>query len=216
MTQEPGHRALDAALELARMPTLAEAMRRQPLPGDVLPLIRVAAGCRKTCEALAAASGREPRLIAEAALFYLEQLLFRTEGDPWRTLGVSSDASREERREHMRWLMKWLHPDRNRHEWESVFAARVTAAWAAIERGEARIGEETAPATAPTEIGAPPLRLRWVAERAALARPSAPQLVMFVLVWVIVLALVLVPDFRDFWSPFGAAATGGPRGMAEP
>ncbi|HEX2257510.1 MAG TPA: hypothetical protein VHG92_12580, partial [Afifellaceae bacterium] len=82
----PGHRALDAALELARMPTLAEAMRRQPLPGDVLPLIRVAAGCRRTCHELAQASGREPQLVADAALFYLEQLLFRSESDPYRTL----------------------------------------------------------------------------------------------------------------------------------
>jgi hypothetical protein len=32
-------------------------------------------------------------------------------------------------REHMRWLLKWLHPDKNQNEWESVFTERVLKAW---------------------------------------------------------------------------------------
>jgi len=215
--RKPGPSALDAALELARMPALAEAMRRQPLPGDVLPLIRVAAGCRRTREALAEASGCAPERVREAALFYLEQVLFRAEGDPSRTLGVARDASRQERREHMRWLMKWLHPDRNRHQWESVFAARLTAAWAALERGEGAAGAaDLAPAAAQAAGGAP-LKLRWVADPvAAVARPSMPQLAMLIVAWIIVLTLVLVPDFRAFWSPFGRAATAGVSAEAGP
>jgi hypothetical protein len=211
------HSALEAALELARMPTLAEAMRRQPLPADVLALIRVAAGCRQTCLELAEASGRTPEQVAEAALFYLEQLLFRCDGDPSRTLGLGPEATREQQREHMRWLMKWLHPDRNSHQWESVFAARVTAAWTALERGEGGGVAIAAVAATPQMQARAPLRLRWIAEPvAALPRPSAPQLTMLVVVWIIVLALVLVPDFRAFWSPFGSAATERPTETQEP
>jgi hypothetical protein len=32
-------------------------------------------------------------------------------------------------REHLRWLMAWLHPDENRGDWESVYAERVLRAW---------------------------------------------------------------------------------------
>ena len=43
-----GRLALDFALELTRMPTLATAMRAQPLPPDTLVVIRIAAGCSET------------------------------------------------------------------------------------------------------------------------------------------------------------------------
>jgi hypothetical protein len=209
--------ALEAALDLARMPTLAEAMRRQPLPDDLLALIRVAAGCRTTCRELAAASGRTPEQVAEAALFYLEQLLFRCDGDHNRTLGLGPEASREQRREHMRWLMKWLHPDRHFHQWESVFAARVTAAWTALERGEHGGAATAAVPPAPQVPARAPLRLRWISQPvASLPRPSAPRLALLVVAWLIVLSLLLVPDFRAFWSPFGSAATERPTEAQEP
>ena len=38
-------------------------------------------------------------------------------------------------REHMRWLLEWLHPDRNSSDWESVYAERVIEAWREAKAG---------------------------------------------------------------------------------
>jgi hypothetical protein len=124
-----GRRALDLALHLARMPTLAAAMREQPLPPDTLVLIRIAAGCAETCGEAARVTGVQASAVREAAVLYLQQVLFATASDSYRILGVSPGASRSTMREHLRWLMKWLHPDRNPNDWESVFAERVLTAW---------------------------------------------------------------------------------------
>jgi hypothetical protein len=210
-----GLRALEAALDLAAMPALAAAMRLQPLPGDVLPLIRVAAGCQATCQELAEASGREPQQIAEAAPFYLEQVLFRADGDPYRTLGAAPGASREALRERLGWLMRWLHPDRNGGEWESVFAARVLAAWETLQREGRAAGErDDGPPQRRGRRGWQ-LRLRWIADPAAGLPVSRPQLAMLVVAWAIVLALLLVPAFRNFWSPFAAAQIEPPASAGE-
>lgn len=124
-----GRRALDAALSLAHMPTLAVAMRLQPTPPDILVIIRIAAGCEDTSREAERVTGLPIKKIQEAATLYLQLILMAPESDDHRVLGVRPGASRSEMREHMRWLMLWLHPDRNRNEWESVFAERVTKAW---------------------------------------------------------------------------------------
>src|SRR5687768_7729483 len=108
-----GRRALEAALDLAQMPTFGAVMRRQPLPPDTLAVIRIAAGCEETCREAAIATGKDPIAIKEACALYLQQVLFSSESDCYRVLGVSPSASKEEMRQHMHWLMRWLHPDRN-------------------------------------------------------------------------------------------------------
>lgn len=130
-----GRQALDLALDLARAPTLVPAMRAHPLPPDVLVLIRIAAGCQETCRAAVSATGRTPSVITEACIFYLQQILFAPEADSHRVLGVQPGASRKTMRDHMRWLLKWLHPDRNGADWESVFATRVLKAWRDVSAG---------------------------------------------------------------------------------
>jgi hypothetical protein len=124
-----GRQALDLALELARMPTLAAAMRRHPLPPDVLVVIRVAAGCPDTSREVARLTGLGAASAREACVLYLQQILLARDADSYRVLGVARGAPRKQMREHMRWLLKWLHPDRNQDEWESVFAERVLKAW---------------------------------------------------------------------------------------
>jgi hypothetical protein len=124
-----GRLALDFALELARMPTLASAMQARPLPPDTLVVIRIAAGCAETTSEAAAAARLSEESVKEAAILYLQKVLFAPGSDCHRILGVAPDAPRNVVRHHMRWLMRWLHPDRNPSEWESVFAARVLSAW---------------------------------------------------------------------------------------
>jgi hypothetical protein len=38
----------------------------------------------------------------------------------------------------MRWLMKWLHPDRERSGWESALAERVSSAWQDLKSRDRR------------------------------------------------------------------------------
>jgi hypothetical protein len=111
------------------MPTLSAGMRAQALPADTIVVIRIAAGSAETTHAAAALTGRSPKTIVNAARFYLEQILFAPDADCIRILGGHAGSTREELREHLRWLMLWLHPDRNANEWESVFAERVIHAW---------------------------------------------------------------------------------------
>lgn len=130
--------ALFLALDLAATPILAKAMRRQPLPGDVLGLIRIAAGDTEACRQAAVLAGRSPESVREAAILYLQHVLLAPNADNYRILGVGADAPHERVREHMRWMMKWAHPDRSRSDWESVFAERVLAAWHELKTPERR------------------------------------------------------------------------------
>ena len=124
-----GQGALLHALELIQSPHLAAGMRRQELPSDMIIPIRVAGGCDETCWEAVQATQLAPEAIREAARTYLQLVLFADGSDCFRTLGVQSGASQRQMREHMRWLLRWLHPDRNGDEWESVYAERVIEAW---------------------------------------------------------------------------------------
>ena len=104
-------------------------MRRQELPDDIIIPIRIAAGCGETCWDAVLTTQLGQDRIREAARTYLQLVLFSDEGDCYRVLGVHRGASTAQMREHMRWLMQWLHPDRNAGDWESVYAERVPRAW---------------------------------------------------------------------------------------
>jgi hypothetical protein len=209
-----GRRALDFALELARAPTLANAMRAQALPPDTLVVIRIAAGCRDTLRAAAELTGAAPPQIVEAATLYLQQILFAPGADARRVLGVLPGASRGEMREHMRWLMRWLHPDRNPDEWESVFAERVLRAWReAGARDSAPPASENAHGTS---VPAVPrrrsrrIRHRWVAvplETERRRRLRRRRIAAMILIGAVGLALSSVPAIGPIseWLAAGRA-----------
>lgn len=122
-------RALYLALDLAATPTLVGAVQRQRLAPDILEVMKIAARCPETMQQAQQSTGKKPEIIRQAAVLYLQNALFVPSGDSYRALGVNRDAPQDEIRLHMSWLMKWLHPDREHNEWESVFAERVLAAW---------------------------------------------------------------------------------------
>lgn len=53
--------------------------------------------------------------------------------DDFRLFGVEATAAAEELRDNRRWLLKWLHPDRNGGDWEHEQFVRICAAWDRIE-----------------------------------------------------------------------------------
>lgn len=138
MSGSPSSPAVIMAIELAERPTLAVIMRRRPLPSDVLTLLKIAAGDRDACRQATRAVRRDPRFVREAAVLYLQTVVLSPEADAYRVLGVSRDAPQEQLREHLRWLMKWLHPDRTKSDWDSVFAQRVLAAWQEVKSADRR------------------------------------------------------------------------------
>jgi hypothetical protein len=123
-----GQRAVDLALDLARMPAFASSMAASPLPVDVLEVIRIAAGSPEACRAAVLATGQPEPVLVEAARFYVQQILFRPEADCYRILGLRPGDPRELARVHMRWLLQWLHPDRN-DGWDAIYAKRIVKAW---------------------------------------------------------------------------------------
>jgi hypothetical protein len=120
---------IELALDLARMPALARTSVVPALPPNIVELMRIAAGSLEACEAAGAKTGEPIPVVIEAARFYLQQVLFRPEADCYRILGIEPAASRATARTHMRWLLQWLHPDRNNNSWDAVYAERVLRAW---------------------------------------------------------------------------------------
>src|SRR5262245_53723584 len=123
-----GPRGIDLALDLARMPALAQSIEEPPLPTDISDVMRIAAGSPETCQSASQATGQPPAVLIQAARFYVQQVLLRPDADSYRVLGLPPGASRELARRHMRCLLQWLHPDVNR-DWDSAYAERVLSAW---------------------------------------------------------------------------------------
>jgi len=121
--------AIELALDLARKPALARSSVVPPLPPNIIELIRIAAACPEDCQAAVARTGEPSAVVIEAARFYLQHVLLRADADCHRILGINPTASRKTARDHMRWLLEWLHPDRNSNSWDAVYAERVLRAW---------------------------------------------------------------------------------------
>lgn len=127
--------AIEIALELKAMPSLAKVMRKRPLPPEVTPVIRVAAGSQELAGEFSTRYGCSNTHIHEACVFFLQQVVLFPGSDSHRTLGVAAGAPLEQIRAHRRWLLMWLHPDRNKDKWESALFARVQTAAGALGDG---------------------------------------------------------------------------------
>lgn len=163
----PANPALDAALALARSPTLVHAMRQQPLPAGIATLLRLVAGeVDVVDDPIVHATQRSD--VHVAAELYVQQVLLYAGAPPHRMLGVSPDASRAEMRTHLRWLMTWLHPDKSGGDWRSAFAGRVLAAWQELSTAPqlATSPRVSRPASATAGPVAPLSKLRPAAVRA--------------------------------------------------
>ncbi len=136
--------ALAAALGMRSQPGLVSKARRMLLPRGVTFLLEVAVGDVDAVREAAALTDHPEAILQEAAGFFIEQILLSRNADNYRTLGASRDASYAELRHHMALLMRWLHPDLISGGASgpcldrSVYANRVTKAWAALKTGARR------------------------------------------------------------------------------
>jgi hypothetical protein len=139
MSQSAGP-ALEQALACHRAPALLAAALSRPLPDQTLTLLRLAAGDHVLAAHCALACGESETEVVEAAAFFIQQVLFAPGADSYRVLGVNPDAPDERIKEHYRWLVRWLHPDRNTDDWDSVYADRVNVAWQTLRLRDRRLG----------------------------------------------------------------------------
>lgn len=152
-----GDQALDQALACHRAPGNLAAIRQLDLPEDLLTLLRIAAGDSEATLQAAQLTDESPEALREVAIFYLQQLLFADDGDSYRTLGVNPEAGDEQIKLNYRWLVRWLHPDRNPDGWETVFADRVNRAWQDLRTSDRRaaydLDRQTADRLPPADHG---------------------------------------------------------------
>src|SRR5262245_66547236 len=89
-----GPRGIALALDLARMPVLAQSIEKPPLPTDILEIMRIAAGSPETCQSASQVTGQPPAVLIEAARFYVLQVLLRPDADSYSVLGLDLGGSR--------------------------------------------------------------------------------------------------------------------------
>jgi hypothetical protein len=121
--------ALRIAIDLMHVPSRVRIVRSEPLPAGVEMVLSIAAGDEAAQIAAAASTGRPRDFIANAADFFIEQILLCPDSDSYRVLGVVPDAANAELRRNMALLMRWAHPDMDPLGRRSVFASHVTRAW---------------------------------------------------------------------------------------
>ncbi|MBK8742072.1 MAG: J domain-containing protein [Betaproteobacteria bacterium] len=78
--------------------------------------------------------------LGRAALFFVQQSLFREGASHYQVLGLTPDATTDALRENHRLLIHLVHPDRNNQGvvWPESVAARVNRAYSVLRNAEAR------------------------------------------------------------------------------
>lgn len=124
-----GRTALKVAIGLLHAPSQAQLIRSEPLPDDVLLLLRIVTGGAGVAREAALTARRSPDTVRRAAEFFIEQVLFAPGADSYRVLGVDAGADAEGLQRNAALLFKWLHPGRDAQSTRAEFASRLAAAW---------------------------------------------------------------------------------------
>ena len=136
--------AVRNAIDLLLVPSRVRQLRAQPLPDDVVILLRIAAGDIEAETAAATSVDRSRDVIKRSATFFIEQILFAPHADSYRVLGADPQASAAELRRNVALLLRWLHPDLDHKGERSTFVGRVTAAWNDVKTTERRVAYDEA------------------------------------------------------------------------
>ena len=190
---------IDLALDLARMPALARTSILPAIPPDIIELMRIAAASPEACRAAVAQTGEPVQVVIEASRFYLQQVLFRSDADCYRILGIEPAASRATARSHMRLLLQWLHPDRNNNSWDAVYAERVLKAWREVSASDRPAAKPTLASSNKKKRGSiAAIRVPWIKQpitRRSLAIQSSYR---GFIIWVVPTCLMII--FLSLWS----------------
>jgi hypothetical protein len=119
--------AIQMAAEAHRAPSRYKNAPLQQMPNGMLTVIKVAAGDEDTTAMQAELHRLTPEQIKEAAKHFLFRVLLDPESRGLRMLGLSEGATEAEIKDHKRWLLKWLHPDRNPSTWEQALFHKINS-----------------------------------------------------------------------------------------
>jgi hypothetical protein len=172
----PSIPALHHALALYKAPRSVRPGPDERLPDGMLHLLRLVAGEDQALAIAQGLTGESAETIREAAGFYIQQVMFGAGGHSYRVLGVDPDASDEHIRENFRWLARWLHPDRNQDEWETVYVDRVNQAWQHLRTPERRQRYDDGLRESAMTFDDQPRTAMAVVRHAPLADPDKPAL----------------------------------------
>lgn len=136
--------AVRVALQIYAEPPAARGAAQAPLPDGVLDALKLAAGSAKAQTACSRDCGVAPERLTAAAKFFIEQVMLTQGADHYRVLGVDPQASTAMIHEHYRWLIRWLHPDREGAGWHAVLAGRVNEAYAELRHAGRRAAYDEA------------------------------------------------------------------------
>jgi hypothetical protein len=114
------------AVEAYRAPSRFRKNSSQIVFAQMLTVIKAAAGDEKTLAEQTALYRMSARELQEAAKHFLLLQLLNSDARGNRLLGLPDDATPAELKDHKRWLLKWLHPDRNPSTWEQKLFHRVS------------------------------------------------------------------------------------------
>jgi hypothetical protein len=128
-----GTSAVQDALKAYRQPSRLRLWRHRELPEDFLVLIKICAGDSETTATWAEQADLDKTELQSAAVFIVNHVISRAGNDNFRLLGLPQGANSEDIRIHKRWLLKWLHPDRNHSTWESALFRKVNEAAKRLE-----------------------------------------------------------------------------------
>jgi hypothetical protein len=118
--------AMDSALDAFRNPSRHRKERVAAFPEGMLLVIKAAAGDQPTINAVAEERRVPGGDVQEASRHYLLKLLLRPGAQGLQLLGLNVGAEPRTIKDHKRWLLKWLHPDRNPNDWERRLFLKVS------------------------------------------------------------------------------------------
>jgi len=132
--------ALDFHRGPLRYPHLTEPNRPLPKAFDTLLNAFAAALTPQNIDATAAAVGRNPARIEEAARFFVRQVLLAPGADHYRVLGLSRSAAAPTVRQHYHLLVRLFHPDRSgdEDELDTRLTTRINDAYNTLRDPDAR------------------------------------------------------------------------------
>jgi hypothetical protein len=130
----PENSAVKDALSLLHQPRMVKTSMRGEIPNDVIRLLKVVAGESSEILGIGLEHNTEPESVVNAAKLYLQLLFASAHSDDRRMLCLPSTAVANDIKEHKKWLMKWLHPDRNHDKWESALFLKVNDAFSRLQK----------------------------------------------------------------------------------
>lgn len=205
--------AIDRALETARQPKQLTRQIPAQLPPNMLDVIKCAAGDEPTLLKFASERNVSEQKIRDAARIYLQHIVTHANGSDRLVLALSAGFTSGDVREHKRWMLKWLHPDRNPSKWETNLFQRVKEA---SERLESGTGKEQTEKKASDLFDRKPLarrrRMGRPVPRASAAAGRVRRLntseMLKLIAGPVVLALLVTASVSIVWFRYGPQ--GGP------